>query len=172
MIIVSDTREQIPWNFNFYGHKMIIETLNAGDYTVKELLNLENKLDKKILRIERKRSTGEIFSNLGRNFAVFKKEMIKLSEYEYKYIICEFNLDILLSFPENSGIPDSKWYRINKEGKIVNNLRMTGKGMLSILNTIEKKYGVETILANDRNEAINIANTIFQKVYNAYKEEI
>lgn len=95
-IVIVDTREQRPWNFEAEekksGHKSRIvgsqvDTLDCGDYT---LLNYEH-----CLRIERKMGFGELLGNMTpiAHKERFEREMEKLSQYKYKYIVIEGNIN-------------------------------------------------------------------------------
>ena len=169
--IVQDTREQAGWEFDMYQSNGIIrQKLDEGDYTLMELLKLEESTGRKILRIERKKSTGELATNLGAKWKTFCAELERLQVYEHKYIILEFSIDILMGFPEFSGIPKSKWYRTNSAGKRVKNIRMTGAYMIKKINEIRQTYGIEIIFAHTSAE--HEAMSIFIKVYNANKEAI
>lgn len=172
--VVVDKQEKSPWDFSFDKRCVgsVVDHLKEGDYTTREILELENKLGKKLLGIERKASSGEISTNLGKYKDRFFREMERLSEYEHKYLILEFDLQTLLRFPEDSGIPKKLWYRTNHEGKKVRRIRMNGKFMETRLNTINALYDVEIIYAGNKQNAVDIAANIFEQVYNAYKEEV
>ncbi len=172
--VIIDNKEKNPWDFSFYEKcsGTMVQHLPEGDYTIKEIMDLEESLDKKILRIERKASTSEIAGNLGRYKERFFKEMEKMSFYEHKYLILEFDLETLLKFPAGSGIPKKLWYRRNAKGKKVRRVKMTGGLMKSRLDEIEEKFGVTIIWAGSKEYATDIAVDLFEKVYNAYKEKI
>lgn len=171
--IVQDTREQVGWNFDMHQcNGMVKQKLDEGDYTIMELLDLEKSTGRKILRIERKKSTGELATNLGYKWDTFCAELERLQVYEHKYIILEFSIETLMQFPMFSGIPQSKWYRTNKAGKRVKNVRMTGAFMLKKINEIRQLYGIEVIFAGNSNNAECEAMSIFTKVYDANKEAV
>lgn len=167
--IVKDTREREPWSFNMVEEckGSVRRALKEGDYTTKEILDLENATGRKILRIERKASTGEISLNLGKHYKRFLAEMERLKDYEHAYLILEFSIDDVFKFPEGSGIPEKYWYRKGKNGKRVNNLRMNGKMMYARLKDIESKYGVKLVFAGNKADAICAAIKVFDKVHNA-----
>lgn len=137
MIILQDTREQRPWQFEIYDQCQAqqVVTLKTGDYTVKGLED--------IVCIERKRTTGEIALNLGKKAKAFEAEMQRMSKYEYAYIICEFSANTLIAYPSGSGIPKKQWSK----------LRMNGKFMHKRLMEWCEKYGVECIFCNNKYEA-------------------
>lgn len=171
--IVQDTREQLGWSFDMYStNGMVKQKLDEGDYTLKELLELEERTGRKILRIERKRNTAEISMNFGYKWPVFSKELERLQSYEHKVIIFEFSIETLLAFPVGSGIPQSKWYRRNKNGQMVKNIRINGKYMMLKVDDIRNKYGIPVIFAGNTSGAQDAAMELFRKVYDANKEEI
>jgi ERCC4-type nuclease len=147
MIIIQDTREQIPWDFTFFGADQKVKKLDTGDYSLE---GLEDKFC-----IERKMSTGEIAINLGSKNKTFVKELDRMMEFEYKFLICEFSIKTLLSFPVFSGIPKDK----------LKFVRMNANYLVSLLGKYEDKYGLEVIYCNDKNEATNIAYDIMKEVY-------
>jgi len=168
--IVIDTREQLSWDFSSHEEcrGSLVETLQEGDYTTKEILDLERDTGAKILRIERKASSQEISLNLGKHKARFLREMERLSYYEHKFLILEFSLETLLMFPQGSGIPRKFWYRRNKSGKRVKNVKMSGNYMLKILRGIESEYGVHLIFAGDKHTAAFKAEKIIKEVHEQY----
>ena len=144
--IIQDTREQKPWNFEFYGFNQTVDTLKTGDYTI---LGLEH-----IVRIERKRSTSEIAMNLGLKSKQFYAEMTRMLQFPHRYLICEFPQSRVLEFPNNSGIPN------NLKSKI----RMNGGFINSSLEKIKANYGITIFFANSVDEAEEITVGIFNKV--------
>ena len=168
--IVEDTREQTPWAFSMIEECIgsVKIKLDEGDYTTKEILDLESATGRKILRIERKASTGEISLNLGKLYKRFLKEMERLQNYEHKYMIMEFSISDVLNFPEGSGIPEEYWYKKSKKtGKKISNLRMNGKMMYARLKDIESKYDVKLVFASNKADAEAAAIKVIEKVHNA-----
>lgn len=105
--IIVDTREQIPWKFNRSDWCSGTEStkLHQGDYSIKGHENL--------ISIERKRSTGEIATNIFEKR--FEAEFVRLSDtVAHSFIICEFTFSDMKGFPENSGIPRHRfsWLRV------------------------------------------------------------
>lgn len=144
--IIYDGREQLPWDFSFLGFSQQSSPLKTGDYT---LAGYESSLC-----IERKRTTGELSLNLGLKSKQFYAELTRMMKYDYRYLILEFYETTLAEFPENSGIPEKKR----------NKLRMNGNYMLSCIEKIRETYDIEVIYAGGRNNAIDSAISIFNKV--------
>lgn len=149
MKIYIDDREKTPWDFSIYNFEQERIRLDVGDYYIEELPDLI---------IERKASTGEIAINLGSKWSSFEKELKKMKDYKYSYIICEFPFAYFDCFPEKSGIPDNKF----------NKIRMNGSFMKSRLFNEAKKYNINVLFFENAQMAqsavIDIINN--QGLYN------
>lgn len=99
--VIRDTREQQGWIFDESDTCLgtSIATLKTGDYTLE---GYEHKFI-----IERKGTVGEFVGNLvvQDNWSAFKKELYRLDEFQYAFIICEFPFSLIASYPKNSGLP-------------------------------------------------------------------
>ena len=151
--VLKDTREKNGWDFESHDscEAVITETIKTGDYTIK---GFEEQLC-----IERKARTSEIAMNLGRYRDRFERELERMTAYKYSYILLEFDVDDLMSYPKGSGIPLKRWKSI----------KVTGRYMLNLLIQFEIQYGVNVIFCGDKENAEYIANTIFKKVIDAKK---
>ena len=147
-IILKDTREKKGWDFAPYEkcEAMKIEGLKTGDYTLE---GLETPLC-----IERKASTGELSLNLGKKRKTFEAEVERMSHFRWAYIICEFSIDDLMTFPVGSGIPRSKWKFI----------RMNGKFMWRKLSEYQEDHGVQVVFCDNREQAQEMVIKIFDDV--------
>ena len=98
--IIVDTREQQPWAFEEYvtAHKK----LDTGDYSIEGLED--------ILTIERKKSVSEIANNITESR--FKDVIERLSKIKYSFILLEFNLEDILSYPNGSTLPKKIWTKV------------------------------------------------------------
>lgn len=159
--VIQDTREKTPWSFlpNFDTltasvfeevENVIVKKLDTGDYSIQ---GLENKL-----AIERKRSTAEIAGNLCE--ARFKDVVERLSQFEYKFLICEFNYQDVLNFPRGSTMPA---YAQAKT-------RISANWMDSYLLSLQTKNGIHIIYAGDADNGNRLAYNIMKKVYK-YEQE-
>ena len=151
MIIIQDTREQSPFSFAFYECETTVATLKTGDYTLQGY--------EEIVAIERKKSTSELATNLGKYRDRFEREMERLSEFEHKYIVCEFTESDLLQFPLNSSIPK----------RIIKYIRMNGKFMRKQLHKYEEEYGVAIIFCDGKEEAESKVVDIFKDIIRQYE---
>lgn len=164
--LIFDTREQNPWDTMFFNLKR--QKLDEGDYAIEEYLLYEQETGKKTIRIERKATPAELALNLGKLYKPFEREMQRLSEYDEKYIVCEFSLDELAKYPEGSNIPKHMMYKTNKYGKQVKNVRMTGKFMITRLDYLYRQYDINIIYAGSRFNAIETMIDLF----NEYEKKI
>lgn len=146
IVVLQDSREQKPWDFQFRGFAQNTVTLKTGDYT---LAGYED-----VLRIEKKGSTGELAINLGSKSKQFYAELDRMLEYEYRYLIFEFTEETLSRFPIDSGIPKSKLSKI----------KINANYLISSVNKIRDKYDIEVIFAGDSDRATDEAIQIFNRV--------
>ena len=147
--VIRDTREHenYGWDFTSDGLITINKKLNTGDYSIEGM--------ERILCIERKRSSGEIATNIGKKGKPWKAELDRMLKIKYPFILCEFSLDTLMKFPEGSTIPRSKWQY----------LRMNAKFMASCLMSYKEKYNVDVIFCQDESEARAKALEILRVIY-------
>lgn len=146
IVVIQDSREQLPWDFTFHGFAQEVSTFKTGDYS---LAGYED-----VLRIERKRSSGELAVNLGSKSKQFYAELERMLEYEYRYLIFEFTEETLSRFPVDSGIPKSKLSKI----------KINANYLISSVNKIRDKYDIEVIFAGDSDRATDEAIQIFNRV--------
>jgi len=110
-LVIRDTREQTGWQFTAgktcLGTKA--GTLKTGDYTVEGYENL--------LSIERKGSVQEFAQNLMDDR--FFREMERMKEYKYAYLILEFTAEDLFNYPESANIPSAAKARIRTNGNFL-----------------------------------------------------
>lgn len=148
MIIIQDTREKFPWDFNFYGLKQVRKALKTGDYALEGSNHFV---------FERKRNTGEISMNLGLKWKQFESELIRMSEdYVCPHIICEFPESDIDIFPVNSTIPKSRWKY----------LRMSPAFIKRRLYDSCEKYNIQLLFFDNpkqaEQEVFNIINEKFE----------
>ena len=146
MRIIQDTREKEGFGWAFGNIDVIERKLETGDYSIE---GMEDRIC-----IERKASPSEIAINVGIDSKRFEKELERMKKFEFKYLVFEFSLSSLLSFPQNSDIPKSK----------LSQIKLNGRAILKILSEYQKKYGIEIIYAKDRDGAIARVLEIFEIV--------
>ena len=147
-VILKDTREKNGWNFESSERCLAVANwgLKTGDYTARGL--------EKELVIERKASTGELAMNLGKKRKAFEAEIERMSNFRWRYVLCEFCIDALMNFPVNSGIPE----------KQLQFVRMNGKFMWKKLCEYQEQHGVQVIFCDNKQNAEDRAIMIFDQV--------
>ena len=76
-----------------------------------------------------------------------------MSDFRWKYILCEFSIDDLMNFPQNSGIPK----------KQLQYVRMNGKFMWKKLCEYQEQSGVEVVFCDSKLDAEARAMLIFEE---------
>ena len=149
MVIISDSREKAGFEYDFssYGVETIVRKLGCGDYSY--------QLGEDIITLDRKRNSGELCSNLYKEYKRFSAEMARMELIEHSFILCEFSLQTLLEFPINSGIPPRYHKRV----------RGSGLGMLKKLETFRERHGVRTLFCENRFEAQQLCYDILRSIY-------
>ncbi len=129
-VIRSGQEKRNFWDFSpdEHCHGTYTGPIKTGDYSLRELPD-------KVFTIERKYSVGEIYNNLFEKR--FTRELERLVEFKYKYIVCQFELKDVLNFPYNSGIPSRFW----------DGLKANGAFILSRLTGITTRMNIPVIFA-------------------------
>lgn len=147
-IVLRDTREKQGKGWRFIASKycagMKVGKLQTGDYS---LLGYE-----RIITIERKGSVSEFANNLIQ--ARFYRELDRLEEIKYPYIILEFSLRDLIDYPYSDAVPPS----------VRNKICIKGKFLLKKLCEIELKYRTRIIFAGNSSSAKEMAFSLFKRV--------
>ena len=147
MIIIQDTREKMPWNFESFSEceGQIREYVDAGDYVIQG--------NEQLITIDRKKSVTELANNLGIRIQRFRNEMERMQEYKYKYVVCEFPYEKLLMFPKGAGLPKT----------VLRKIRVKGKFLVKRMEQLFEEFGVEFVFSNNREEAQQKAIELFTK---------
>lgn len=137
-LVFKDTREKPGHGWTFPEDELCLGTqskrLKTGDYTIE---GWENDFI-----IERKASTAEICQNIYEYR--FEKELVRLREFKYAFIVCEFSFDDVCMFPINSGIPKSLWHKV----------QMSVDFMQNCLLKWQIQYGVKVIFAGKNGDIV------------------
>lgn len=107
-LVLSDSREQKGWHFNkskFCDGTETV-TLPTGDYTIQGM--------EKHFTIERKGSSSEFYGNLFEDR--WERELERLEEFKFPFVILEFSLSDIVNFPRGSSIPKYKWGKFRNKG--------------------------------------------------------
>ena len=144
MQIIVDTREREgTWTFSS-ADEIINQKLDTGDYSV---VGLED-----ILCIERKKSISEFALNVTEKR--FKESLLRMENYQYRYIIFEFTINDILKFPIGSGIPKHQWSK----------MRVTPQFIMMFISQIQVSHNIHVIFAGDRSNAMYVAKNIMKRV--------
>ena len=146
--VIKDTREQDGWFFSPYDkcEGMSLGTLHTGDYTIKGFDD--------VVCVERKASVSEIAMNLGRKKKPFQNEMERMKDFQFSFIICEFDMEDILKYPEGSRVPP----------KARSKVRVTGKYLLKCLMEFQIWYDTKIIFCGNKDNAFLVCNSIFKRL--------
>lgn len=147
--IIVDTREQIPWEFGY--HNTAKRKLDTGDYSIEGFED--------ILAIERKKSVGELATNLSESR--FKDVLNRLSKIKHPYMVFEFSLDEIYQFPVGSEIPKKMWDK----------LRITGNYIVKRLVEIQLEYNIHIVFCDDANNAEKFTVSLMKRIYERYNKD-
>jgi hypothetical protein len=123
----------------------VTQKLKTGDYT---LCGYEN-----ILCIERKGSISEFARNV--NQKRFERELIRMREFEYRFLILEFDMHHIAYFPAQSGIPERLW----------DTLKVTNKYILRRVIEITIEHNIHILFVGKF--GLQTATSIFKRVFYA-----
>lgn len=151
-IVLKDSREQDGWDFTFTPlcEKMEVTGLKTGDYTLRGLED--------IFVVERKGSTAEVAKNITE--ARFYKELGRMENFDHPYLVLEFSINDIYSFPLNSGIPKYKH----------KGLKITANYLLKCLTEIDLNYKTKIIYANDRGQ--DYTESLFKYMSKKYGKKL
>lgn len=130
--IIKDTREQNGYVFE--DHNVIVRKLETGDYSLE---NFES-----IITIERKQ-LFELYGNFGKDRERFLKEIERMRNIPYKFLIIEGNLD--------------KFLEGNKFSKL------STKCLVGSLISLIFKHNIHIVFAGNKELAENITMNILRK---------
>lgn len=150
--VIKDTREQDGYTFESFTGRytsckgMAVKKLDTGDYSLE---GLEDKLC-----IERKGRVSELAINLGKDKARFMREIERMQEFEFPFLILEFSLDDVIKFPEGADIPEGN----------ISKVKITGKYLLKMLVEIQLNYNIPVYFCDNKRNAKFLINSIFKRV--------
>lgn len=140
--VIIDTREQQPWSFGNYTTAN--KKLDTGDYSVEGLEHL--------LCIERKQSIGEFANNITESR--FKDVVERMSKFKYSFLLLEFDLEHVLSYPVGSDVPKRMWDK----------LRVSPAFILKHLLELQIYHNIKVIFCGNYSNANHIATSIMRKI--------
>lgn len=144
--VIRDSREQENNGWVFSPSKncegMTTQKLKTGDYTIKGY--------EKDIIVERKGALTEWAHNV--NEKRFERELERLEEFRWPFIILEFTLQDLMKWPLGCGIPSNK----------LKDVKTTNYFILKRTNEIMLKYKTRIIYAGFQGK--EVAASLFKRV--------
>ena len=123
MIIITDSREQLPYNFQGYDVEIVKAGLPAGDYS---LPGAES-----VVAIERKTIDDLIGCLMGKDRERFARELARLRPYVLAAVVCECTLEDVA------------------RGRYTSNMKP--QAALQSIIAMQVRYGVPFVWAGNRN---------------------
>lgn len=143
--VVRDTREKPgegwSWRKSVYCDCTITEKLDSGDYSLKGYEHM--------LAIERKGSIAEWAQNI--NQERFIRELARLEDITYSFILLEFTMTDIMNYPIGSTIPKYLWKSLKFRGSYV------------LMKTIEFQMGYKTKIILCGGSGKEVASSIFKR---------
>lgn len=147
-LVIRDTREKEGsgwmWEPSHHTKGTVVQTLQTGDYTIDGF--------QEFLCVERKHSVSEIAGNIIDER--FERELQRMCQFKYKFIICEFSLSDVEVYPDRERMSD----------KIKNRIKIKGSYIMRMLSEYELKYGVHIVFAGNSHNAKWYASSIFKRL--------
>lgn len=138
-VVAVDTREQKPYRFA----RSLLKTLPTGDYSI---VGLEDRV-----AVERK-TKADAYSSLGRGRARFRRELERLSRFEYAAVVIEASLPEFLQAPAFS--------------------HMNPKAAASSIIAWSVKFRVCVFFAGDRRHGNALTRQVLEKFWRYHREGI
>lgn len=150
--VIVDTRERTPWSIETSSvGEVFRQKLDTGDYSIQGLENL--------LCIERKKNVAELATNISQ--PRFWDEMKRMKKYEYRYLILEFSIDDVRTFPVGSDVPESRW----------ETLKVKGPYIMKKISEIQVDYNIDVVFCGDVDNARWVATNIMKRVHERHKSD-
>jgi hypothetical protein len=136
--VIRDSKEKQGHGWTFgkatWCEGTEVKNLTTGDYTLE---GLEDNFT-----IERKADTSELSLNI--NEARFVRELERLDDMEYPFVVCECTYDDLINFPHGSGIPRHLW----------EHLKVSNHYLIKKIVEFQLKYKAKWIFAGQHGQRI------------------
>lgn len=148
--IIVDSREQMPYVFSpdSFCAGSCTKKLNSGDYSISGLEDY--------FTVDRKRNTSEWSQNVIDER--FERELDRMRQIPHSFILCEFGLADILSFPVNSGIPTYKH----------SGIKIRPEFILKRTMEIQVQYPTKIFFCGDRTTAIKTLTSLMKRIYEQY----
>ena len=145
--LIIDSREKMKLDFDVCETVKAVEVakLDTGDYCPDGLQD--------VFALDRKGCIEELANNLVTKR--FDRELERMSDMKYRYIVCEFPYESVSNYPYSSKIPKSKLKSIRVRGPYLERL--------IIDKTVE--YGVHFIFCKNRNHCQKIVLYLMNRAW-------
>jgi hypothetical protein len=146
--VCIDSNEQQPFTFHEKDVGWTLQKkLPTGDYTIEGL--------EEIVCIERKGSVQELAGNLmSTDLKRFEAELVRMQDFKYRYIVCEFSWADLWDYPWSAKLPP----------KIRKRIRVRGEAVVSKLIELSLKYDVQVYMCGTKIRAQRITGKLLKKI--------
>jgi hypothetical protein len=141
--IIIDTREQQPWSFEHYTTAS--RKLDTGDYSIEGLED--------IVCIERKKSVSEVANNLTESR--FVDVVDRMSRFKYAFLLLEFDLAQVLSYPIGSNLPRRLWDKI----------KISPAFIVKHILELQLNHNIKVLFCGSSSDAEQMAEYILKKVH-------
>lgn len=141
--IIIDTREQQPWSFEHYTTAS--RKLDTGDYSIEGLED--------IVCIERKKSVSEVANNLTESR--FIDVVDRMSKFKYAFLLLEFDLAQVLSYPIGSNLPRRLWDKI----------KISPAFIVKHILELQLNHNIKVLFCGSSSDAEQMAEYILKKVH-------
>jgi hypothetical protein len=141
--IIIDTREQQPWSFEHYTTAS--RKLDTGDYSIEGLED--------IVCIERKKSVSEVANNLTESR--FIDVVDRMSKFKYAFLLLEFDLAQVLSYPIGSTLPRRLWDKV----------KISPAFIVKHILELQLNHNIKVLFCGSSSDAEKMAEYILKKVH-------
>ena len=121
--------------------------------------------------------------NLGKKKTAFYKEMDRMRDFHFRYVLLEFSASDLIDYPNSllKTEEDKEIYRRYKAGEIqlpnfkrfqvVKQTKITGRYLLKALMEISIHYDVNVMFCDNKHNAFMMCNSIFKRLNESFHKE-
>jgi len=141
--IIIDTREQQPGSFEHYTTAS--RKLDTGDYSIEGLED--------VVCIERKKSVSEVANNLTESR--FVDVVDRMSRFKYAFLLLEFDLAQVLSYPIGSNLPRRLWDKI----------KISPAFIVKHILELQLNHNIKVLFCGSSSDAEQMAEYILKKVH-------
>lgn len=159
--VLRDTSEHEGYGWIFAPTDRCNGTVDKNLYTAD--YSIEGYYDSKQFVIERKGAVAELVQNITvkEKWADFKDELMRLEEFDKAFIICEFPLKLIKTYPVGSAIPEH----------LHEHIKVKPQFLLKRLEEIWLTFRTKWIFADNNELAKDIASGLFKRIVENVKPE-